>query len=171
MEKLRLALFLLGMLLAASLALSRGASSKNMTGQLQSITISPPLPRRDFPVSRFSSPPPATTTPPLTQSRRNQPPGSVPSKRSHDCGVCHLQGPGSMRGSQRTDHRIFDLRIRPDQLQRDHRLRRRLHGRRYRTTQLLGQPGSCESSADRSKSLVSPANKISSSLHVRDLSS
>ncbi len=66
MEKLRLALFLLGMLLAASLALSCGASSKNMTGQLQSITISPPLPRRDFPVSRFSSPPPATTTPPLT---------------------------------------------------------------------------------------------------------
>jgi len=41
MEKLRFALFLLGMLLAASLALSCGASSKNMTGQLQSITISP----------------------------------------------------------------------------------------------------------------------------------
>jgi hypothetical protein len=41
MEKLRLALLLLGMVLAASLALSCGASSKSMTGQLQSITISP----------------------------------------------------------------------------------------------------------------------------------
>jgi hypothetical protein len=41
MEKLRLALFSLGMLLAATLALSCGASSKNMTGQLQSITITP----------------------------------------------------------------------------------------------------------------------------------
>jgi hypothetical protein len=42
MKKLRLALFSLGMVLAASLALSCGANSNsNTTGQLQSITISP----------------------------------------------------------------------------------------------------------------------------------
>ncbi|MFZ0277258.1 MAG: hypothetical protein WA254_09640 [Candidatus Sulfotelmatobacter sp.] len=41
MEKLRLALFSLSLVLAASLALSCGTSSKNTTGQLQSITITP----------------------------------------------------------------------------------------------------------------------------------
>jgi hypothetical protein len=41
MVNLPRALFSLGMVLAASLALSCGTSSKNTTGQLQSITISP----------------------------------------------------------------------------------------------------------------------------------
>ncbi|MGA9544390.1 MAG: hypothetical protein WBQ85_12525 [Candidatus Sulfotelmatobacter sp.] len=70
MEKLRLALFLLGTLLAASLALSCGASSKNMTGQLQSITISPataaaglPGQQIQFTAAGHYNTPPYTVTP------------------------------------------------------------------------------------------------------------
>ncbi|MGA8503585.1 MAG: hypothetical protein WB683_18685 [Candidatus Sulfotelmatobacter sp.] len=71
MDKLRLALFSLTMVLAASLALSCGASSNsNTTGQLQSITISPPtaaavLPGQQvqFTATGHYNTPPLTITP------------------------------------------------------------------------------------------------------------
>ncbi len=71
MEKLRLALFSLGMVLAASLALSCGASSHpTPTGQLQSITISPataaaglPGEQIQFTATGHYNTPPLTLTP------------------------------------------------------------------------------------------------------------
>lgn len=114
MEKLRLTLLSLALVLTASLALSCGANST--PGQLQSITISPATATAGLPgqtvqftaTGHYSAAPYAVTPQPATW-------GACP-KRAHNCGIGHLRRGGSVRVSGRTDRRLFDLRLRPDQL-------------------------------------------------------
>src|SRR5580704_12244284 len=101
MVNLPRALFSLGMVLAASLALSCGTSSKNTTGQLQSITISPATATAGLPgqtvqftaTGHYSAAPYAVTPQPATWGAcfQNAPTTAV---SVTSAGVAQCESPG-----------------------------------------------------------------------------